>query len=36
MVGLRLCVGVYTQRGERVRLVSVRKATSAEEQAWLR
>jgi uncharacterized DUF497 family protein len=36
LVGLRLYVCVYTPRGDRVRLISVRKATSAEEQAWLR
>jgi uncharacterized DUF497 family protein len=34
-VGLHLFICVYTMRGERHRIISVRKATRAEEEQWL-
>lgn len=35
LVGPRMLVVVYTMRGETYRIISVRKATKAEETAWL-
>lgn len=35
MVGLRLYMCVYTPRGGRLRVISLRKASSVEERQWL-
>ena len=34
MIGLRLYVYVYAPRGDRARIISLRKATKQEQQRW--